>query len=160
MPLVREYSRNLGQHSILARKGTFFESALPSPPIQSLFLVFCIKIKLYIIFAKGTVFESWMQYRSRICPDKVLWCHSLTNHIWWSKYNHTMKSGEFIKYNKIYFSSKIVQKNGAVRLFLRLFLFFNKALSEVKASGGYPSNVHTFQSPSNWPTMKRNCIKL
>ena len=71
-----------------------------------------------------------------------------------------MKSGEFIKYNKIYFSSKIVQKNGAVRLFLRLFLFFNKALSEVKASGGYPSNVHTVQSPSNWPTMKRNCIKL
>ena len=25
MPLVREYSRNLGQHSILVRKGTFFE---------------------------------------------------------------------------------------------------------------------------------------
>ena len=34
MPLVRAYSRNLGQRSILARKGTFFNKSAPKilPP--------------------------------------------------------------------------------------------------------------------------------
>ena len=43
---ARAYSRNLGQHSILARKGNFYEKGqflkkgpqkFPPPPIQSLF---------------------------------------------------------------------------------------------------------------------------
>ena len=56
-PCYVAYSRNLGQHLILARKSTFFEKrapkSLPLPLIQSLFYMFCIEIKLCIIFAKG-----------------------------------------------------------------------------------------------------------
>ena len=48
--------------------GHFLEGGPPPPPIQSLFSVFCIEIKVCIIFTKGTAFDSRTQYRSRICP--------------------------------------------------------------------------------------------
>ena len=45
MPLVRAYYRNLGQCSILAREGTFFEKRTSK-------ILFCIKIKLFNNFHK------------------------------------------------------------------------------------------------------------
>ena len=75
MYLVRAYSRNSGQRLILARKGIFMKkmhflwkraiylkkehffwkkgTKYFTPPIQSLLWLFCIKIKLCILFAKG-----------------------------------------------------------------------------------------------------------
>ena len=68
--IYRAYSTNLGQRSIMARKGTFYEKRAlfmkkghfflktrapknsHNPPVQSLFEFFCIKIKLSIIFEK------------------------------------------------------------------------------------------------------------
>ena len=46
--------------------------------------------------------------------------------------NQTMKFGQFIKYNKKYFSLKIMQK---MRQGDKTPLFFEKALCELKASG-------------------------
>ena len=61
--ISRVYSRNLGQYLILTRKDTFYLKKEPQNfyplPIQSLFSVFCIKIKL-----------GPMQYRSKICRDQ------------------------------------------------------------------------------------------
>ena len=61
--IYRAYSTNLGQRSIMARKGTFYEKRAlflkrrapknsHNPPVQFLFEFFCIKIKLSIIFEK------------------------------------------------------------------------------------------------------------
>ena len=50
----RAYSRNLGQRSILARKGTFYENSKNfTPPYSIPFLSVYIKIKLCIIFTNG-----------------------------------------------------------------------------------------------------------
>ena len=47
-----------------------------------------------------------------------------------------MKLGQLMKYNKInFFSSKIMERKNAARLVPDLFLFFEKALYEVKLSG-------------------------
>ena len=45
------------------------------------------------------------------------------------------------------------------RLVPGLFLFFQKALYEVIASGPQLS-FNVFQWPSTWPTIKTNCPKL
>ena len=53
-----------------------------------------------------------------------------------SKGNHTMKSGQLVEYNKnITFFFKNRTENEAGRLLLNLFLFFEKALYDVKSSG-------------------------
>ena len=61
--ISRVYSRNIGQYLILTRKDTFYLKKEPQNfyplPIQSLFSVFCIKIKL-----------GPMHYRSKICRDQ------------------------------------------------------------------------------------------
>ena len=52
-----------------------------------------------------------------------------------SKSNQTMKSGQLIEYNKSNIFFKSHAENKAGRLVLYLFLFFKKALYEVKANG-------------------------
>ena len=52
-----------------------------------------------------------------------------------SKGNQTMKFGQFIKYENINIFFKSYAENEAERLVPELFLFFKKALYEVKASG-------------------------
>ena len=54
--------------------------------------------------------------------------------IWRSKSNQTLKFGHVIEYNKIIFFFKNYAKNEAGELNPDLFLFFRKALYEVKAS--------------------------
>ena len=49
----RAFSRNLGQCSILARKETFYEKRAPKSSLPHTQSLFCMKIKLSIIFAKG-----------------------------------------------------------------------------------------------------------
>ena len=71
--LVKAYSRNLGQRSIRAlsyEKGhLFWKKGNKNFTLPLLFNpVFCIKIKLCLIFEKEGSVQYWIQYRSRICP--------------------------------------------------------------------------------------------
>ena len=56
------YSKNLGQHLILARKVTYFENRVPKSVLHQNKL-------LYNFHKKRAAFDSQTQYRSRICPD-------------------------------------------------------------------------------------------
>ena len=63
-----------------------------------------------------------------------------------SKGNQTMKLGQAIEYNKRIFFFKNHAQNKAGRLFPDLFLFFEKALYEVKTSGLHLISIY-FNSP-------------
>ena len=59
------------------------------------------------------------------------------------------------------FSLKNNAENDAGRLDSELFLFLIKVLYEVKVSGLQLSfNIYIYISPSNWHTIKSNCISL
>ena len=66
--------------------------------------------------------------------SKAIKMHILLN-ISHSKRNQAMKFDQVIEYNKKYFSSKFMHKVRRGRLVPDLFLFFKKALYQVKASG-------------------------
>ena len=70
-----------------------------------------------------------------------------------------MKTGQLIEYTKkkIFFRKHV--ENELEKLVPDLFLFFKKALYEVKSSGQHFS-FNTFRYPSTWHTLKSNCIKL
>ena len=73
-----------------------------------------------------------------------------------------MKFGQLIEYNyieEIYFLKNYVQ-NEAGELVPDFFLFFEKALYEVKASGLHLIASIYFESPLLEQTIKINCIKL
>ena len=78
IPLFREYSRNFGQRSILARKGTFFEKSekrapkiLPPPPLHTYSIPFLTVLhrnkSLYDFLQIRATLDSRTQYKSRIC---------------------------------------------------------------------------------------------
>ena len=52
-----------------------------------------------------------------------------------NKGNQTMKFGQVIEHNKIFFSKKKNSENDAGKLVPDLFLFFKKTLYEVRSSG-------------------------
>ena len=70
-----------------------------------------------------------------------------------------MKLGQIIEYTKrnIFFNNHA--ENEAGRLVPDLFLFFKKALYEVKASS-LQLSFNTFRQPSTWHTGKTSCIKF
>ena len=57
------------------------------------------------------------------------------------------------------FSLKNNAENDAGRLVSELFLFLKKVLYEVKVSG-LQLSFNIYISPSNWHTIKSNCISL
>ena len=69
-----------------------------------------------------------------------------------------MKFVQLIKYNNRNIFLKNHTQNEAVTVALDHFLFFKKALYEVKASG-LQHIFNTFWKPSTWHTIKTNCIK-
>ena len=77
MSLVRAYSRNLGQRSILARKSTFLKKKrhqnFNPPPLYSIpFVSVLHQNKALHNFRKrekGAAFDSQTQYRSTLCSD-------------------------------------------------------------------------------------------
>ena len=70
-----------------------------------------------------------------------------------SKGNQTIKFVHLIEYNKKIFFFKNYGENEAERLVPDLFLFFKKALYEVKASG-LQLTFKKFRWPSTWHPMK------
>ena len=68
--VYKTYSRNLGQRSILARKGNFFEKRAPKIYPSHYLIPFPSVLHrnkgLYNFCIKGAAFDS--RYRSRICP--------------------------------------------------------------------------------------------
>ena len=70
-----------------------------------------------------------------------------------------MKFGQSIEYNKRKLFVKNHTQNEVERIVPDLFLFFKKALWEVKAIGPQLS-FNIFRQPSTWHTIQINCVKL
>ena len=72
-----------------------------------------------------------------------------------SKGNQAIKFGQLIKYSVRIFFLKNHAENEVGRLVLDIFLFFKKALYEVKASS-LQLSVNIFWCPSTWHAIKTN----
>ena len=85
--LHRACFRNLGQQPILPRKDTFYERSQkfhPFTPHSIYFLIALDQNKALLNLQKGAAFDSWTQYRSRICsavPTYLQPSHSLSTSI-------------------------------------------------------------------------------
>ena len=73
--------------------------------------------------------------------------------------NQTMKFGQLIEYPKINILFKNYTENEAGKLVPDRFLFFQKALYQVKASG-LQLDFSIFRQPSNQHTIETNGLKL
>ena len=73
--------------------------------------------------------------------------------------NQTMKLDQVLECNMRNIFLQKSCRNGAGRLVPDLFLFFKKALYEVKAIG-LQLSFNIFQQSSTWHKIKTNCIKL